>query len=212
MTDNISDLTILVAVCGLALWPIVLFVTRMIQERNRYRERIDRMTKDVLDEISTDELVRETLKKIGCQPEDNEYGKISFKYQGELFYIDAEEESRFIMIWDPWWGSVEADNEALPYLKEVINIANTESIVTVVYVTSEDDKTIGLHSHCHTFFSPNEGDLSGHLKAVLDQFFEAQKFVKENMNQISLAAAQQQEKERVKIKGFSAYKENTMQL
>ena len=210
--DNISDLTILVAVCGLALWPIVLFVSRMIQERNRYRERIDRLTKEELDKISTQELVTETLKKIGCQPETNDDGNISFKYQGEDFYIAAEEETRFIMIWSPWWGSINTDNDALPYLKEVINLANVESMVTVVYVTDEDEKTIGLHSHCHTLFSPNEGDLSGHLKMLLDQFFETQTLIKENMNQLSSAVAEQQEKERVKIKGFSAYKDNTTQL
>lgn len=210
--DNISDLTILVAVCGLALWPIVLFVSRMIQERNRYRERIDRLTKEELDKISTQELVTETLKKIGCQPETNDDGNISFKYQGEDFYIAAEEETRFIMIWSPWWGSINTDNDALPYLKEVINLANVESMVTVVYVTDEDEKTIGLHSHCHTLFSPNEGDLSGHLKMLLDQFFETQTLIKENMNQLSSAVAEQQEKERVKIKGFAAYKDNTTQL
>ena len=210
--NDISDITILVAVCGLALWPIVLFVSRMIQERNRRREHIDRLTKEELNEISTQELVTETLKKIGCQPETNDDGNISFKYQGEDFFIAAEEESRFIMIWNPWWGSINTDNSALPYLKEVINLANVESMVTVVYVTDEDEKTIGLHSHCHTLFSPNEGDLSGHLKMLLDQFFDTQSQIKDNMNQLSSAVAEQQEKERVKIKGFAAYKDNTTQL
>ena len=210
--NDISDITILVAVCGLALWPIVLFVSRMIQERNRRREHIDRLTKEELNEISTQELVTETLKKIGCQPETNDDGNISFKYQGEDFYIAAEEESRFIMIWNPWWGSINTDNSALPYLKEVINLANVESMVTVVYVTDEDEKTIGLHSHCHTLFSPNEGDLSGHLKMLLDQFFDTQSQIKDNMNQLSSAVAEQQEKERVKIKGFAAYKDNTTHL
>ena len=210
--NDISDITILVAVCGLALWPIVLFVSRMIQERNRRRERLDRLTKEELNEISTQELVTETLKKIGCQPETNDDGNISFKYQGEDFYIAAEEESRFIMIWNPWWGSINTDNSALPYLKEVINLANVESMVTVVYVTDEDEKTIGLHSHCHTLFSPNEGDLSGHLKMLLDQFFDTQSQIKDNMNQLSSAVAEQQEKERVKIKGFAAYKDNTTHL
>ena len=210
--NDISDITILVAVCGLALWPIVLFVSRMIQERNRRREHIDRLTKEELNEISTQELVTETLKKIGCQPETNDEGNISFKYQGEDFYIAAEEESRFIMIWNPWWGSINTDNSALPYLKEVINLANVESMVTVVYVTDEDEKTIGLHSHCHTLFSPNEGDLSGHLKMLLDQFFDTQSQIKDNMNQLSSAVAEQQEKERVKIKGFAAYKDNTTHL
>ena len=208
MEYSISDISLLIAVCALALWPFILFLIRVIQERNKRLMNIDRMTKDVLDEISTQELVIETLKKIGCQPQVED-DKVTFKYQGADFYIAAEEDNRFIMIWNPWWGSISADNEALPYLKEIINLANVSSLVTVVYVTDEEEPTVGLHSRCHTFFSPAEGDLSGHLKMLLDEFFEAQATVKDSMNQLGTAAAAQQEKERVTVKGFAAYKDRS---
>ena len=210
MESHITDITILIAVIALSLWPIVLFILRFLHERNKRLERLDRLTKNELDDISTQELVTQTLQKIGCQPETDEEGHINFKYQGEDFYIAAEEGSRFIMIWNPWWGSISSDNEALPYLKEVINLTNVSSLVTAVFVTDEDDeKTIGLHAHCHTFFSPGEGQLDEHLKLLLDSFFDTQTAIKESMNQIGSAVAAQQEKERGKIKGFAAYKENT---
>lgn len=212
MSNNITDITILIAVIALALWPVVLFVLRVVHERSKRAERLDRMTKNKLDEISTQELVVRTLKKIGCQPEINEEGHVTFKYQGEDFYIAAEEENRFIMIWNPWWGSISTNNEAFPYLKEIINLTNVNSLVTVVYVTDEDEKTIGLHAHCHTFFSPAEGDLDGHLKMLLDFFFDTQNTIKENMNQLGSAVAAQEEKKRVQIKGFAAYKENTIPI
>lgn len=54
--NNISDITILVAVIALALWPIVLFLIRIIHERKKRLEHLEQMTKDELDEISTKQL------------------------------------------------------------------------------------------------------------------------------------------------------------
>lgn len=211
--NSISDITILVAVIALALWPIVLFLIRIIHERKKRLEHLEQMTKDELDEISTKQLVVSTLKKIGCQPEENEEGHIAFKYQGDDFYIAAEEENRFIMIWNPWWGSINTDNEAFPVLKEIINLVNVNLLVTTVYMADEDGKTVGLHSRCHTYFSPNEGELEEHLKMLLDFFFDTHNAIKENLNQLGNATvAEEEKKERVKVKGFAAYKENTMPI
>ena len=211
--NSISDITILVAVIALALWPIVLFLIRIIHERKKRLEHLEQMTKDELDEISTKQLVVSTLKKIGCQPEENEEGHIAFKYQGDDFYIAAEEENRFIMIWNPWWGSINTDIEAFPVLKEIINLVNVNSLVTTVYMADEDGKTVGLHSRCHTYFSPNEGELEEHLKMLLDFFFDTHNAIKENLNQLGNATvAEEEKKERVKVKGFAAYKENTMPI
>jgi hypothetical protein len=210
---HISEITLLIAVIALALWPVVLFALRFLRERQKRLEYIERMTKDEQDEVTTKDLVISVLKKIGCQPKVNEENHITFKYQGDDFYIAAEEENRFIMIWNPWWGSINADNEALPYLKEIINLANVNSLVTTVYMVDEDEKTIGLHSRCHTFFSPREGELEEHMKMLLDYFFDMHNVIKDNMNQLGQAAINEEEKkERVKVKGFSAYKENTIPI
>ena len=78
---------------------------------------------------------------------------------------------------------------------------------------AEDGKTIGLHSRCHTYFTPNEGELEDHLKMLLDFFFDTHNAIKENLNQLGNAAvAEEEKKERVKVKGFKAYKENTMPI
>lgn len=212
--DNISQITLLIAVIALALWPVILFFLRVMHERRKKLESIERMTKDELDEISTKELVTSVLKKIGCQPKENEEGNIAFKYQGDDFYIAAEEENRFIMIWNPWWGSISANNEALPYLKEIINIVNINSLVTTVtMVDEEDENSIGIHSRCHTYFTPNEGELEEHLKMLLDMFFDTHNAIKDNLNQLGAAASDAAvQKERVKIKGFAAYKGNTAEI
>ena len=64
MTD-ISNITLLIAVIALALWPIVLFALYFLRKRQKRLEHIERMTKDELDNITTQELVISILKKIG---------------------------------------------------------------------------------------------------------------------------------------------------
>jgi hypothetical protein len=211
---EISDITILIAVIALAIWPVILFLLKTIHLRRKRLIHIEQMTKEELNDISTKDIVITVLKKIGCQPEVNEEDQITFKYQGDDFYIASEDDNRFIMIWNPWWGSINTDNEALPYLKEIINIVNINSLVTTVYMTDEDGKTIGIHSHCHTFFAPNEGELEGHLKMLLDSFFATHNAIKENLNQLgNQAVAEETKKERIKVKGFSAYKKgNTVPI
>lgn len=211
--NNITDITILIAVIALAMWPVVLLVLKTMNIRKKRLEHLERMTKTELESISTQELVISVLKKIGCQPEINNEGHVTFKYQGDDFYIAAEEENRFIMIWNPWWGSINTDNEAFPYLKEIINLVNVNSLVTTVFMVDEDEKTVGIHSHCHTFFSPNEGELEDHLKMLLDYFFDTHNAIKEYMNQLgNTVVAEEEKKERVKVKGFAAYKENTVPI
>ena len=214
--NHLPDITLLVAVIALALWPLVLLYLRLNSRRQSYQPLPagpPPVTVHPLPATTTAQRVLQALKDLGCQPETDAEQHLTFKYQGEDFYIATEEETRFLMIWNPWWGSVSADSEALPYLKEVINLTNVNSLVTAVYVTDEEDeKTIGLHAHCHTFFAPGEGNLGEHLKLLLDAFFDLQTAIKDSMNQIGSAVAAQQEKERVKIKGFAAYKENTQPI
>lgn len=68
MNNNITDITILIAVIALALWPIVLFFLRTMHERRKRLEHLDQMTKDELDEISTKDLVTNVLKKSDANP------------------------------------------------------------------------------------------------------------------------------------------------
>ncbi len=214
--NHLPDITLLVAVIALALWPLVLLYLRLSSRRQSYQPLPagpPPVTVHPLPATTTAQRVLQALKDLGCQPETDAEQHLTFKYQGEDFYIATEEETRFLMIWNPWWGSIAADNEALPYLKEIINLTNVNSPVTTVYVTDdEDEKNIGLHAHCHTFLAPEEDDLAEHLRTLLDLFFDTQASIKDSMNQIGSAAAQQQEKERVRIKGFAAYKENTMPI
>ena len=48
--------------------------------------------------MKTRDLVIETLKKIGCQPEVDDKDNICFKYQGESMYVSADNNFKFVTI------------------------------------------------------------------------------------------------------------------
>ena len=87
-----ADLTILIAVIALSVWPIVCF----FYFRRKHKEIADRLAERDLDDISTQDLVVTVLQAIGCQPQLNEEKHICFKYQGDDFSIATQEDSRFI--------------------------------------------------------------------------------------------------------------------
>ena len=80
---------------------------------------------------------------------------------------------------------------------------------------NEGDKEIGIHSHCHTFFTESALEPEEHLKLILDSFFDTRNAIKENIDKLGSAISEEDEdtkKERVIVKGFSAYKENSQPI
>lgn len=212
--NNISDITIMIAVLALALWPAIIVYLSWRREKKIISSLKNEITTvPTSKKISTEELIVSTLKRMGCNPEKNEEGNIGFMYQGDDFYLSLQDEIPFVMIWYPWWGTINADNPVLPYLKEVINAVNISSFITTVFMAeNEGDKEIGIHSHCHTFFTESGLEPEEHLKLILDSFFDTRNAIKENIDKLGSAISEDEEetkKERVIVKGFSAYKENS---
>lgn len=211
--NNISDITIMIAVVALALWPAIIVYISWKREKKIISSIKNEQPKVLQAKPSTEELVISTLKKMRCNPEKNEDGNIGFMYQGDDFYLSLQEDVPFVMIWYPWWGTINTDNPVLPYLKEIINAVNISSFITTVFMAeNEGDKEIGIHSHCHTFFTESALEPEEHLKLILDSFFDTRNAIKENIDKLGSAISEEDEdtkKERVIVKGFSAYKENS---
>lgn len=211
--NNISDITIMIAVVALALWPAIIVYISWKREKKIISSIKNEPSPAPQAKPSTEELVISTLKKMGCNPEKNEDGNIGFMYQGDDFYLSLQEDVPFVMIWYPWWGTINTDNPVLPYLKEIINAVNISSFITTVFMAeNEGDKEIGIHSHCHTFFTESALEPEEHLKLILDSFFDTRNAIKENIDKLGSAISEEDEdtkKERVIVKGFSAYKENS---
>ena len=148
--NNISDITILVAVLALALWPAIIVYLSWRREKKIISCLKNETPATETPKLSTEELIVSTLKRMGCNPEKNEDGNIGFMYQGDDFYLSFQEDVPFVMIWYPWWGTINADNPVLPYLKEVINAVNISSFITTVFMAeNEGDKEIALSYVLH---------------------------------------------------------------
>ena len=84
-----TDLTILIAVIALALWPIVFLISRILHERNKRAkpsgDTASAETEEVTEEMTTSALIMSILQQLGCQPEVNEENHISFQVSGRRF-------------------------------------------------------------------------------------------------------------------------------
>lgn len=144
-----------------------------------------------------------TLKKLGCQPEiDKETGNMYFKYQGEEFFVVVEAET-IITFYDTWWGTLDLDDPLLDNLKEAINQTNMNAMPVTLYFISENENKLGVHSRYQLIFTkdtPNKEEL---FNAILNSFFEVHQEVKGCFSALNDIQDKKEEKERIRIKGFS---------
>lgn len=119
----------------------------------------------------TKELTYSILRKIGCDPEETEEGRIRFDYQGITFLMEAVDECLFVnLIW-PWCHSFSKfDIDEFARVRQVVNDMNTRGTVSVFYgITDSDD--VALHIKKHFILVPQIPDTEGYLKIILDSFF-----------------------------------------
>ena len=84
-------------------------------------------------------LVIETLKQIGCQPEidkENE-SHVNFMYQGENFFICIENDT-MVTFYDTWWGSLDLNDPNIDNLKFL------ESMTAIYEKSGRHDLARGL--------------------------------------------------------------------
>ena len=164
-------------------------------------EKMNESIDDALNEEDkkTCNLLMKTLKDIGCQYEIDDDNSIVFKYQGEDFKIDANNDSRIIWIYDIAWGGMDINDPNADYLKQAINESNKNGAITSLYTINEERGHIVVHSKIVTYFAYSILDYEGYLKSILDGFFIAQQQVKDGITNLGKI---QEQKERVRIKGF----------
>lgn len=144
-----------------------------------------------------------TLKNLGCQPEiDKETGNMYFKYQGEEFCVVVEAETT-ITFYDTWWGTLDLDDPLLDNLKEAINQTNMNAMPVTLYSISENENKLGVHSRYQLIFTKNTPNKEELFTAILNSFFEVHQEVKGRFSALNDIQDKKEEKERIRIKGFS---------
>ena len=135
-----------------------------------------------LDERTITGLVLTTLRKIGCDPQIELQGDITyvyFTYQGEKYTIECNDSCYFIIIYDTWWYSISiySDVEEIANLHKVVNLANQHVNCTLLYTTNNEIEEIGVHSRQTLLFRKEIPELDKYMMSVLSGFFKAQRLV-----------------------------------
>ena len=135
-----------------------------------------------LDERTITGLVLTTLRKIGCDPQIELQGDITyvyFTYQGEKYTIECNDSCYFIIIYDTWWYSISiySDVEEIANLHKVVNLANQHVNCTLLYTTNNEIAEIGIHSRQTLLFRKEIPELDKDLMSVLSGFYKAQRLV-----------------------------------
>ena len=135
-----------------------------------------------LDERTITGLVLTTLRKIGCDPQIELQGDITyvyFTYQGEKYTIECNDSCYFIIIYDTWWYSISiySDVEEIANLHKVVNLANQHVNCTLLYTTNNEIEEIGIHSRQTLLFRKEIPELDKYLMSILSGFFKAQRLV-----------------------------------
>ena len=152
---------------------------------------INMENKQIEEKKGTRDLFLETLTKIGCQYEigEGEDDDINFGYQGEYFVVRANNDCRYIQIYDTHWGHVELyDIDEFSRLKKAINESNLKNAVTAVYTINEAGNTVDVHCKSVILFTPEIPDIENYLRTELQDYFRVHETVNREM-------AKQREKE-----------------
>lgn len=160
------------------------------------KEDEDMETTKCLDERTTTGLVLSTLRKIGCEPQMEQRGELSyvyFTYQREKFSIECNDDCFFINIYDTWWYSISvySDVEDIAILHKVINLANQHVNCTLLYTTNNEIEEIGVHSRQNLLFVKETPDPDKYMMGVLSGFFKAQRLVLTELEKCKVGAPQQ---------------------
>lgn len=181
---------------------VICLVVHLLVKLTDYIEKRYSKKQRSKNRISTRQLLRETITAIGCNYRLDDDEDFLLEYKEHSFIITAEDDNfhRHILIRDPWWGSMDINDNDVPLLKTAINECNITCVPTTVYTISDEHKKIAVHSQLHFNFNEERGNYKEILAMYLDSFFVVHNEVANKIQQMKQEQATQTE--RKVIRGF----------
>ena len=138
-------------------------------------------TEDVnvdLQQLNTKELVIDTLKKIGCKPEEDDDGRLHIDYQEWHFMILCGDTYFWICVDFPFWYEFSTyDIDQFSRMQKAVNEANRRGLCNVYYAVNKETETVYLHSSIYLLFVPQIPRLDDYLRAAFIDLFKSRYFV-----------------------------------
>ena len=147
-------------------------------------------TEDVnvdLQQLNTKELVIDTLKKIGCKPEEDDDGRLHIDYQEWHFMILCGDTYFWISVDFPFWYEFSTyDIDQFSRMQKAVNEANSRGLCNVYYAVNKETETVYLHSTIFLLFVPQIPRLDDYLRAAFIDLFKSRYFVYNEIKEIEL--------------------------
>lgn len=138
---------------------------------------------------NTKELVIETLRGMGCEPEkaDDEENAIIFEYQDGMFVVLLKDELPHIGIDFRFWYEFSVyDVEKFALMQKVINDVNSVLFCSVFYSVDKETETVNLHSRVRTLFIPQIPMINEYLSIILKDLFRSRYLVCKELDKITV--------------------------
>lgn len=136
----------------------------------------------------TKELVVETLREIGCNPEeaDDEENAIIFEYQDGMFVVLLKDELPHIGIDFRFLYEFSVyDVEKFALMQKVINDVNSVLFCSVFYSVNKETETVYLHSRVRILFIPQIPMINEYLSMILKDLFRSRYLVCKELDKIT---------------------------
>lgn len=147
---------------------------RIKQKHMEKKNNIKIMNEVVQVEIGTRDLLMRILMEMGCKYTVDENKRICFDFQGEHLWADADNDCKFINVYDAFWESRELDDvEGIALLKQAINTVNLSETVTIFYTINETDNILWVHCKKNFLFIPHIPELENYMKSMIAALFQA---------------------------------------
>ena len=145
------------------------------KETNKTVIKRRRRRRVIIKRRRTRDLLINVLKNIGYEPELEETTeRIKFTvFSYGYIYIDADNRSPFITIWNMNWAKIGLDNPNLNKIIEIINQANIHCMATIFYSIDEEEKVFRLHCKREIPFVVELPDIEAYLSFNIDHSYDA---------------------------------------
>lgn len=120
--------------------------------------------------INTRQLALQIIENIGSEPKQED-GRIHFKYQGVMFWMEVVDDCSFAnLIW-PWCHSFSKfDIDEFARVRQVVNDINMDGTMSVFYTITDSDD-VAVHIKKHFLLISQIPDIESYLRLILDSFF-----------------------------------------
>ena len=138
----------------------------------------------------TRKLAIKLLQHLNCSPEDEEYGRIKFSYQGIYFLLEASDDCLFVTLIWPWCHSFSKfDIDEFSRVRQVINDINSRGTSTVFYGISDSDE-VAVHVKCNFLLVSEIPDLQSYFKLEIDDLFRTARALELEVERNRMEASQ----------------------